>query len=62
MRQVKGDYKVKQAALRDLHTQVKQALAPFGRWSVRHVRREENSEADRLVNEALDRGDALPPR
>jgi ribonuclease HI len=54
VRQVKGEYKVKDAALRDLHAQVKRALQPFERWSIRHVRRERNSDADRLVNEALD--------
>jgi ribonuclease HI len=54
VRQVEGRYKVKDAALRDLHAQVKKALEPFDRWSIRHVRREQNAEADRLVNEALD--------
>jgi len=54
VRQVKGEYKVKDRALRDLHAQVKRALEPFERWSIRHVRREQNAEADELVNEALD--------
>lgn len=54
VRQVKGEYKVKDATLRNLHAEVKRALAPFERWSIRHVRREQNAEADRLVNEALD--------
>ena len=54
VRQVKGEYKVKDANLRELHAEVKRALASFERWSIRHVRREHNSEADRLVNRALD--------
>ncbi len=54
VRQVKGEYKVKDANMRELHAEVKRALAPFERWSIRHVRREHNSEADRLVNRALD--------
>jgi len=54
VRQVKGEYKVKDATLRDLHAEVKHALRPFDRWSIRHVRREQNAAADRLVNEALD--------
>lgn len=54
VRQVKGEYKVKDTNLRELHAEVKRALAPFGRWSIRHVPRSENAEADRLVNEALD--------
>jgi ribonuclease HI len=54
VRQVNGEYKVRDAALRTLHEEVKRALTRFERWSIRHVRREENAEADRLVNEALD--------
>ncbi len=53
VRQVKGEYKVKDATMRELHAQVKRALGPFDRWSIRHVRREHNADADRLVNEAL---------
>jgi ribonuclease HI len=54
VRQVEGKYKVKDATMRRLHTEVKEALADFERWSIRHVRREQNAEADRLVNEVLD--------
>jgi ribonuclease HI len=54
VRQVKGEYKVKDPAMRELHAQVRAALGGFDRWSIRHVRREHNAEADRLVNEALD--------
>ena len=55
VRQVKGDYKVKDATLRELHGQVLFALGGFEEWTIRHVRRDENAEADRLVNEELDR-------
>jgi ribonuclease HI len=54
VRQVRGEYKVKDEALRGLHAKVVKALAEFDRWSIRHVRREDNAEADRLVNVALD--------
>jgi len=54
VRQVKGEYKVKDATMRELHAEVGRALRPFASWSIRHVRRERNGEADRLVNEALD--------
>ena len=54
VRQVKGEYKVKDADLRGLHAQVRDALSGFERWSIRHVRREQNVDADRLVNETLD--------
>jgi ribonuclease HI len=55
VKQVKGEYRVKDAGLRPLHAEVRAALEGFERWSIRHVRREHNVEADRLVNEALDR-------
>jgi len=54
VRQVRGEYRVKDAALRELHARVDEALDGLERWSIRHVRREENERADRLVNEALD--------
>jgi ribonuclease HI len=56
VRQVEGKYKVKDAAMKELHGQVKTALRPFESWSIRHVRRENNADADRLVNAALDGG------
>jgi ribonuclease HI len=55
VKQVRGEYKVKDAALRELHAAVRRALRDFEAWSIRHVRREENAAADALVNEALDR-------
>jgi ribonuclease HI len=54
VRQVRGEYKFKDANLRDLHQEVRRALSSFAEWSIRNVPREENAEADRLVNEALD--------
>ncbi len=54
VKQVRGEYKVKDATMRELHAQVKRALRAFDSWSIRHVRREHNAEADRLVNRALD--------
>jgi len=54
VRQVEGRYKVKNAGIKKLHDEVKQALRGFDSWSIRHVRREHNAAADRLVNQALD--------
>jgi ribonuclease HI len=54
VRQVEGRYKVKHADMKELHAQVKEALAPFQSWSIRHVKRAENAAADALVNQALD--------
>ena len=54
VRQVRGEYKIKDEALRSLADEVREVLAGFDGWSIRHVRREENAAADRLVNAALD--------
>ena len=56
VRQVEGRYKVKDATMRELHAEVKRRLEGFDAWSIRHVRRAENADADRLVNQALDGG------
>jgi ribonuclease HI len=54
VRQIKGDYKVKDPGLKPLHGAVRDALEDFDEWSIRHVRREDNAAADLLVNETLD--------
>jgi ribonuclease HI len=54
VRQVEGRYKVKNAGMKELHEEVKGALRNFDSWTIHHVRRENNADADRLVNEALD--------
>jgi ribonuclease HI len=54
VRQVEGRYKVKNAGMKPLYQQVMKALREFDAWSIDHVRREQNADADRLVNEALD--------
>ena len=54
VRQVRGEYKVKDEALKGLYAKAVKALADFDSWSIRHVRRDDNAEADRLVNVALD--------
>jgi tryptophan 2,3-dioxygenase len=59
-RQVDGSYKVKNADLRPLHEQAKEALARFARWSIRSVPRAENAAADALVNRALDGEEVAP--
>lgn len=54
VRQIEGRYKVKDAGLKPLYAEAKAALEQLPAWSIRHVKREFNAEADRLVNEALD--------
>ena len=54
VRQVEGRYKVKNEGMKELHAQAKAALAEFDNWEIRHVKRAQNADADKLVNEALD--------
>ena len=54
VRQMRGEYKVKNAALRTLWEQAQELAASVPRVEFTAVRREENDLADRLVNEALD--------
>jgi ribonuclease HI len=58
VKQVRGEYRVKDSGLKPLHAEVKEALEPLSRWSIRHVRRAQNAAADSLVNETLDGPDA----
>ena len=56
VKQMRGEYRVKNEALRELHTEASRIGRQLGRVEYRHVRRAENELADRLVNEALDSG------
>ena len=59
-KQISGDYRVKHAGLKPLYLEAMKAMRGFDRATVRSVRRESNTRADALVNEALD--DALKAR
>jgi probable phosphoglycerate mutase len=54
VKQMRGEYKVKNAALRELSLQAAQLARTVGTVRYTAVRREHNELADRLVNEALD--------
>jgi ribonuclease HI len=56
VRQIKGIYKVKNATLQDLHGRAKELIAQLEWFSIGHALREHNQEADRLANEAMDKG------
>jgi probable phosphoglycerate mutase len=53
-RQIAGTYKVKSLDLKPLYEQARQRIARLEAFSIAHVRREQNREADRLANQALD--------
>lgn len=54
VRQVNGIYRVKHPNLKPLHAQVKALVARLHSFSIRHIPREENTEADAAANRALD--------
>jgi ribonuclease HI len=54
-RQVKGIYRVKNLNLKGLHKMVAQNLKEFSSFDIQSVPREQNQEADRLANQAIQR-------
>ena len=54
VKQMRGEYKVKNAALRTLSLEATRLARKLGAVTYRAVRREHNELADRLVNDALD--------
>lgn len=54
VKQLKGEYKVKNADLAPLYLKVHNLRVGFKRFTVTHVMREKNKEADKLVNQAID--------
>jgi ribonuclease HI len=59
--QVHGRWRVKDAKLQPLHAEVRRLLLGFERWTAVHVPRAQNSAADALCNEAIDRALAGGP-
>ena len=56
VKQMKGEYKVKHPTMRVQYDRLVEAGKSFKKVSFTHVFREENSDADALANEAMDRG------
>jgi len=54
IRQLKGEYKIKQSHLQPLAREAQALLRTYEQVTLEHVRRELNTEADALVNAALD--------
>lgn len=54
VRQVRGEYRVKKAELKPLHQQVRQLLGSLEGFTISYIPREQNVEADKLANKALD--------
>jgi ribonuclease HI len=53
VKQVRGEYKVKHPDLIPLHAEALRLIASIRRFKIGHVPREQNKDADKLVNRAL---------
>jgi len=56
VRQMNGEYRVRNDGLVPLHGKAKSLAEKFGRFKITHVSRDRNKQADRLVNLALKAG------
>jgi len=56
IRQLEGKWRVKQAHLRPLHARASELIATYEDVDLAHVPRDDNADADLLVNAALDAG------
>lgn len=54
VRQLRGDYRVREPHLKILHQKAREILNRFSQYSILHIPREENRRADQLANEAID--------
>ena len=55
VKQIKGDYQVKNEGIRFLYEAALRWIDLVPTFSIHHVRREQNKEADKLANLAMDR-------
>jgi ribonuclease HI len=58
VKQMRGEYRVKNEGLQPLFERAKGFVRQIGRVTFEHVRRELNKDADRLANEAMDEASA----
>jgi ribonuclease HI len=56
VKQMRGEYRVKNAGLQPLFQQARTLAEDLDRVVYEHVRREQNKDADRLANVAMDEG------
>lgn len=54
VRQINGSYRVKNAALKPLYQQVKHLQSQLAGFTITHIPRQQNTEADSLANLALE--------
>jgi ribonuclease HI len=56
VKQINGQYKVSSPALKELYAQAMKSIDQLDYFEIKHAPREQNREADRLANLAMDRG------
>jgi ribonuclease HI len=61
VKQMKGQYKVASPVLRPLYEQARRLAGRLEKFEMRHTLRGGNQEADRLANEAMDKGMGRSP-
>lgn len=54
VKQINGEYQVRNEGIRPLYESARRWIALIPRFSITHVRREQNKEADKLANLAMD--------
>ena len=62
VKQLRGEYRVKNPGLQPLYQDARALIGRIGRVTFEHVRREFNKEADRLANLAMDEAAELKTR
>jgi len=55
VKQMRGEYRVKHADLQPLHRRAQAAVRRFEHVDIQHIPRKGNAQADRVVNDVLDR-------
>lgn len=58
VKQMQGEYRVKNEGLKPLSEEARRLVGRIGHVRFEHVRREQNQDADRLANEAMDEATA----
>jgi ribonuclease HI len=61
VKQIQGKYKVNSPDLKPLWQEAKNRIAKLESFEISHALRHKNKDADRLANEAMDRGMKRPP-
>lgn len=56
VKQIQGKYQVKSPDLKPLYEEAKRRIARLEKFEISHALRHKNKDADRLANEAMDRG------